>query len=88
MGLRQTFRFDASASEVREFLRGLSAAVDVDDRGDFFVLRSRVTPEFVFACELIRGGLKSERTGVYFSFLGFFVEQLTGHFGKVEVEDA
>jgi hypothetical protein len=88
MGLRQTFRFEANASEVREFLRGLSAVVDVDDRGDFFVFRSRGAPEFVFDCELVPGGLKSDRAGDYFSFLGLFVEQLTGRFGKVEIEDA
>jgi hypothetical protein len=87
MGLRQTFRFEASESEVREFLRGLSSVVDVDDRGDFFVFRPREAPEFVFDCELIPGGLKSDRAGEYFNFLGFFVEQLTGQFGKVEVED-
>jgi len=45
-------------------------------------------PRFEFDCELVPGGLRSDRGGEYFSFLGFFLEQLTGQFGRVEVEDA
>ena len=87
MGLRQTSRFEATADEIRAFLRGLSAVVEVEDRGDFFVFRAREGPTFEFDCELVPGGLKSDRAGEYFSFLGLFVESLTGQFGKVEVED-
>jgi len=87
MGLRQTFRFEASSDEIRAFLRGLSAVVEVEDRGDFFVFRPREGPKFEFECELVSGGLKNDRAGEYFSFLGFFLEQLTGQFGRVEVDD-
>jgi hypothetical protein len=87
MGLRQTFLFEARAEEVRSFLRGLSEVVDVEDRSDFFVFRPREGPAFEFDCELVPGGVRSERAGEYFWFLGFFVEKLTGQFGKVQVED-
>ena len=89
MGLRQMFRFEASTpSEVAEFLRGFSSQVDVEDRGEFFVFHPRSGPDFAFDCALVPGGILSERSGEYFYFLGVFLEALTGHFGKVEVEDA
>ena len=52
-----------------------------------FVIRPRSAPAFTFDFELIEGGLRSDRTGEYFWFLGYFLETLTGRFGKVEIED-
>jgi hypothetical protein len=89
MGLRQTFRFRKGTSEdIRVFLRSFSHTVDVEDRHDFFVFNSRgeVKP-FSMDFELVPAGLKSDRAGEYFWFLGFFVESLTGQFGAVEIED-
>jgi hypothetical protein len=88
MGLRQTFRFHyASSAEVGAFLRGFASEFEVDDRGEFFVFRPRTGPPFTFDCELVAEGLRSDRAGNYFEFLGMFVEALTGQFGKVEIED-
>ena len=89
MGLRQTYRFQyASGDDVRTFLSSFSHTVDIDDRRDFFVFTSRgdVSP-FSMDFELVPEGLKSERAGEYFWFLGVFVESITGHFGPVEIED-
>ena len=88
MGLRQTFRFVASQQQIRQFLRGFEGDARVEDRGDFFVFSSRSEPAFEFDCEVLADGIKSERSGEYFRFLGVFVEALTGQFGKVEVEGA
>jgi hypothetical protein len=89
MGLHQSFRFKhQSANEVRAFLRELSTVAVLDDRGDFFVFSQLPgQPPFTFDCELVADGLRSERGGEYFAFLGLFVEALTGKFGRLEVED-
>jgi hypothetical protein len=83
------FRFDAPAeTAVAGFLRSFASAYQVEDRGDFFVFRPISGPEFVFDCEVVPDGLLTNRSGEYYHFLGEFLEALTGHFGKVEVEDA
>ena len=89
MGLHQSFRFKRqSPEEVRAFLRELSDVAALDDRGDFFVFSQRPgTEPFTFDCELVADGINSERAGEYFTFLGLFVEALTGKFGRVQVED-
>lgn len=89
MGLHQEFRFKhSSPEEVRIFLRGLSDAAAIEDRGEFFVFSQLPgTPAFTFDCELVQSGIRSERAGEYFPFLGLFLECLTGTFGAVEVED-
>ncbi|HNA82353.1 MAG TPA: hypothetical protein PLQ64_07775, partial [Thiobacillaceae bacterium] len=89
MGLRQSFRFSYDNEEdIRSFLRSLSHSATVDDRIDFFVFSQLPgQPSFTFDCALAPEGLHSERGGEYFSFLGFFIEAVTGQFGCVEVED-
>ncbi len=89
MGLHQSFRFRyAARDDVRVFLRGFSHTVDVKDQHDFFVFTSRGDAKpFEMDFELVEDGLKSNRGGEYFWFLGFFVESLTGQFGCVEIED-
>ncbi len=89
MGLRQEFLFSYnSPEEVFTFLESLSKAAVVNRNSDFFVFSSLVgQPEFTFDCELTPSGIASDRAGNYFDFLGFFVEAITGQFGKVEVQD-
>lgn len=88
MGLHQDFRFKfKSSDQVRDFLRTFSDTVEIEDRGDFFVFTQSSGPEFSFDCELLPFGLRTNRGGEYFLFLGQFVEALTGEFGRVEVED-
>jgi hypothetical protein len=91
MGLRQAFHFKSTSPEVvRSFLRSLTSVASLDERApEFFVFTQNVgEPEFTFDCELTSQGIISERAGEYFSFLGRFVEALTGHFGAVAIEDA
>lgn len=89
MGLQQHFRFKyAAASEVRTFLRSLSKDVNVEDKGEFFVFTPISGDAFTFDCEVLPSGLLSDRGGNYFTFLGKFIEALTGQFGPVQIEDA
>ena len=91
MGLRQNFRFAFESPDVvRQHLRELAAMASLDERADeFFVFSQRAgDPEFAFDCELTQNGIRSERAGEYFTFLGTIVESLTGRFGPLTVEDA
>jgi hypothetical protein len=87
MVLRQSFKVDATAQEIINFLRQLTFAVNVEDRGEFFILRSRAGSAFKFDCAVKPGLIESNRSGDYFYFLGLFIEALTGQFGKVEIID-
>lgn len=68
-------------------LRGFSEVAELDERGSFVVFSQRDGAEFSFDCELVEDGIISERAGWYFTFLGMFLEALTGTFGPVTVED-
>ncbi len=88
MGLHQDFRFKyKSATQVQDFLSTFSDVANVEDRGEFFVFTRLSGPAFSFDCEVLPFGLRTNRSGEYFLFLGQFVETLTGEFGAVEVED-
>ena len=87
--MRQDFRFKFdSTDEVRQFLRSLSGVAKIDDREEFFVFTELKGKSFSFDCELQPFGLRTNRGGNYFEFLGQFLEGLTGEFGAVEVEDS
>lgn len=88
MGLHQHFRFSSASQEaVLEVLRDFSEVAIVDERPGFVVFTQRHGAEFSFDCELVEDGIVSERAGEYFTFLGMFLERLTGTFGPVTVED-
>ncbi len=89
MGLSQDFRFKyESSSLLQDFLRAqFDNVANVDDRGDFFVFTSKDGPKFTFDCVIMPFGLRGYRAGEYFTFLGQFIEALTGKFGTVEMED-
>jgi hypothetical protein len=90
MGLRQNFRFSyPDERAVQVFLRTFAHSAQIEDRGSFFVFRQLPgQPAFDADFEVTDFGLRSERAGAYFEFLGRFVEALTGEFGSVVVEDA
>ncbi len=88
MSLSQDFRFTyGTPSEVQEFLRKFDNVANVDDRGDLFVFTAKAGPRFTFDCVIQPFGLRTDRAGEYFTFLGQFIEALTGTFGSIEVED-
>ena len=89
MGLHQHFRFSSTSQEaVLDVLRGFSEVAIVDERDGFVVFTQRDGAEFSFDCALVEDGIVSKRAGEYFTFLGMFLEDLTGAFGPVTVEDA
>lgn len=89
MGLPQDFRFKyESHVQVQDFLRAqFDNIANVDDRGEFFVFTPKAGPKFTFDCVIKPFGIRTDRAGEYFTFLGQFIEALTGKFGTVEVED-
>jgi hypothetical protein len=89
MGLRQDFRFKyENPEQLQAFLRSLAGIAKVDDRGEFFVFTPKSGLTFSFDCEIQTFGLRTDRDGEYFGFLGQFIEALTGEFGRVELEDS
>ena len=89
MGLSQDFRFKyESSSQVQDFLRAqFDNVANIDDRGELFVCTSKAGPSFTFDCVIMPFGLRTDRAGSYFTFLGQFMEALTGKFVTIEVED-
>ena len=88
MGLRQDFRFRfESAADVEQFLQGLSDTYSVESRNGFFLICGKSKPHFTFDASIEDFGLRSDRAGNYFEFLGILVERLTGQFGSLKIED-
>ncbi len=88
MSLSQDFHFTyRSPSQVEEFLHTFDNVANVDDRGEFFGFTAKAGPRFTFDCVITPFGLRTDRAGEYFTFLGQFIEALTAKFGRVEVED-
>lgn len=89
MGLSQDLRFKyESLAQVQDFLRAqFEGVAKVEDRGDFFIFTSNHGPNFTFDCVIMPFGLRTDRAGEYCTFLGQFIEALTGEFGAVEIED-
>jgi hypothetical protein len=89
MGLAQQFRFKYnSEEEVESFFKDLKDSYSVSRRpSGLFVIKPQSGDSFVFDAAIEDYGLLTHRSGEYFEFVGFVVEQLTGVFGKLEVED-
>lgn len=89
MSLSQDFRFRyETRSQLQEFLRTqFDNVANLDDRRELLVFTSKADPKFTFDCVIMPFGLRTDRAGDYFTFLGRFIEALTGEFGTIEVED-
>ncbi|RYG12919.1 MAG: hypothetical protein EON92_06980, partial [Burkholderiales bacterium] len=72
-------------NEVDQTLRSLSGVANCHAESAFYFFSQREgEPEFKFDCEIITGGLITDREGEYFAFLGHFVDTLTRRFGVLE----
>lgn len=83
----QIILFDCDNHEdLDSLLRGLASFATFQE-GTAFYFYSQLPgdPEFQFDCELISGGLITERKGDYFTFLGRFIDALTSRFGTLEI---
>lgn len=72
MGLTQDLRFTyASRSQVQDFVQlQFVGAVNLSVQGGHFVFTSIEEPRFTFECVIMSFGIRSDRAGEYFAFLG------------------
>lgn len=86
MALQQDFRFEyGSTGQVTLLLREVAESYALEVRNDrFFIIRG---VDFVFDASIEPFGLRSDRSGNYFEFVGLLVERLTGKFGALQVKD-
>ena len=88
MGLHQDFKFEyEKRSDVERFLEDFSDSFMVDNHDGLFVISGEAGAAFEFDANIEDFGLRSNRSGEYFEFLGVFLERITGEFGAVLVED-
>ena len=89
MGLRQNFRFSyTDSAAVENWIEGFANDFRVEKRSTGLFVISRESPQaFQFDAVLNRDGLVTDRSGLYFEFVGIFLERLTASFGLVEIED-
>jgi len=83
----QIILFDCDNHEdLDQILRGLASVATLRE-GTAFYFFSQLPgqPEFQFDCELVSGGLITDRKGAYFLFLGHFIDALTSRFGTLEI---
>ena len=83
----QFILFDCdSDADLDQLLRGLSSVATLRE-GTAFYFFSQLPgqAEFTLDCELVSGGLITERKGDYFSFFGRFIDALTTRFGTLEI---
>lgn len=88
MGLRQAFRFHyESPKDVEMFLEGLTDSFSVKKADGLYIISQKEGKPFEFEALVEDYGLRTDRAGEYFEFVGIFVEKITGQFGSVEIED-
>jgi hypothetical protein len=86
MGLGQSFRFHYdSRKDIEQFLEGFLKNMQSTKRGELFVITEYEGKKLEFELAIEDYGLYSHRSGEYFELLGCLVEQLTGRFGKIEI---
>ncbi len=88
MGLHQDFRFKyESRADVVDFIIKFTDTYCVNVAGYAFLISDYSGGVFQMDISIEDFGLRTNRSGEYFEFLGVFLERLTGKFGAVEVED-
>ena len=88
MGLAQNILFEYdNKNEVENFLNDFCKDFLSEKQGDLYIITSDGNNKFKFEIAIEDNGLYTHRSGQYFEFLGILVEQLTGEFGKIEIED-
>ena len=88
MGLAQTITFDCqSTSEIEDFIAQLERSVALRKSSNGWLVISFERDSFNFEIIVKDNALYTHRSGNYFAFLGFLIEQLTGKFDKVVIED-
>jgi hypothetical protein len=88
MGLAQTITFDCqNASDIEDFIAQLESSVELRKSSKGWLVTHFERDSFNFEIIVKGNALYTHRSGNYFAFLGFLIEQLTGKFDKVVIED-
>jgi hypothetical protein len=88
MGLNQNFKFQFdTAKELEDFLKSFSSDFEVKIFDEYYLITPKEKSSFTFHISIEPFGFRSDRAGEYFRFFGIFLEELTGKFGKVEIDD-
>lgn len=88
MGLSQDFKFKYnSVNEVKAFIQSLSDNFTVQKLEDHYRISSKDKTDFSIHLSIEPFGIRCDRSGEYFKFVGILIEELTGNFGKITIED-
>ena len=88
MGLSQKFIFKyKSVNEIEDFLTEFCNPLQYQHHGKLWIIHEYNGQMMNFELAVEDYGLYTQRSGNYFEVLGLLVENLTGKFGKVEIDD-
>lgn len=88
MGLKQDFKFKyEDALEVETFIQSFSDNFVVRKFEDHYLIRDKNDSGFNLRLSVEPSGIRCDREGEYFRFVGIFVEEITGKFGELTIED-
>ncbi|WP_115720223.1 hypothetical protein [Gallaecimonas mangrovi] len=89
MGLAQNIRLEdkVSCDQASLFLDNLCTGLQFKKSDNKWIVHSMHGEQMSFEIVVIDEGFYTHRSGDYFLFLGFFIEQLTGEFGCISIED-
>lgn len=82
----QAIRFNCESLEtIQKVMRDLSLHASLSEESGFWFFSELDGCEpFKFDCEVVSGGLITERSGEYYEFLGRFVDKLTSSVGSIQ----
>jgi hypothetical protein len=87
MGLSQNISFKYKDTRTLEsFIKEFDAQYVITKEGGSFKITDAKN-SFIFEIYLEPFGLYTHRSGEYFQFFGVLIENLSGEFGVVEIED-
>ncbi len=85
--MTQNFVFEnATKSEKEAFVNTFSKRFFVQNEKGGFLITNK-SHDFTFFIAIEDYGFYTSRSGDYFCFLGLFLEEITGKFGEVRIED-
>lgn len=88
MGLSQSFKFKyKNTNEIEKFLTEFCQQFNCKYIENLWVIHGYKESKMLFELVVEDYGLYTQRSGDYFEVLGFLIENLTGKFGKVEIND-
>ncbi|WP_163933106.1 hypothetical protein [Paraferrimonas sp. SM1919] len=88
MGLAQSIKFQYSDSDsLAVFLDCLCEGTTYSKNNSVWLVSEFESNQMSFEISITENGFIVHRAGDYFSFLGFLIEQVTGKYGTLSIED-